>query len=214
MLDVSAASLASAKSALAASPKTMQLGGGVNAGNAAEWIEAGASHVIVTSFVLADGLLREDRLQELLRAVGKDHLVLDLSCRKKADGHYYVVMDRWQKFTDLRVDEASLAKLAASCDKFLVHGVDVEGTQLGIDLELVQLLGKFSPIPVTYAGGARVMDDLNLVEDAGAGRVDIAIGSALDIFGGKLKFTDVLKWHASRRVPTSRLTSRRNSQGN
>lgn len=157
MLGADAASKATAQEALAAWPGGMQLGGGVTTDNALEWIDAGASHVIVTSFVFAEGILREDRLQALVRQVGAQRLVLDLSCRKQPDGHYYVVTDRWQKFSELRVDAVTLERLAASCDEFLVHGVDVEGLQLGIDEDLVQLLGRHSPIPVTYAGGARTL---------------------------------------------------------
>jgi phosphoribosylformimino-5-aminoimidazole carboxamide ribotide isomerase len=68
-----------------------------------------------------------------------------------------VVTDRWQRFSELALSEASLAALAESCGEFLVHGVDVEGMQLGIDDRLVELLGDWSPIPVTYAGGARTL---------------------------------------------------------
>jgi phosphoribosylformimino-5-aminoimidazole carboxamide ribotide isomerase len=128
--------------------------------------------------------------------VGKQRLVLDLSCRAR-DGAYYVVTDRWQRFTDVAVDAASLASLAARCDEFLVHGVDVEGMKLGIDSALVELLGAHSPIRVTYAGGARSLDDLRAVAAAGRGRVDVTVGSALDIFGGKLAYTDVVAWHAA-----------------
>lgn len=195
MLDDDDSSWASAREAVVAYPGGLQVGGGVCVANAKSWLDAGATHVIVTSFVLVDGFLREDRLQSLVRAVGKDHLVLDLSCRKQPDGRYYVASDRWQKLSGLRVDEATLAKLAASCDEFLVHGVDVEGLRLGVDLELVRLLGMISPIPVTYAGGVRSLHDLDLVDDAGGGRVDVSVGSALDIFGGELAYTDAVVWH-------------------
>jgi phosphoribosylformimino-5-aminoimidazole carboxamide ribotide isomerase len=130
-------------------------------------------------------------------AVGPSRLVLDLSCRRGQDGKYYVCTDRWQKFTTLAVDSASLASLASSCDEFLVHGVDVEGKKLGIDAQLVALLGQHSPVPVTYAGGAASLADLDQVAAAGKGRVDITVGSALDIFGGKLAYADVLAWHHS-----------------
>ena len=235
--------------------------------------------------------------------MGKQRLVLDLSCRKR-DGKYYVVTDRWQRFSELVVDAETLSSLgmtphsccllppdgmcgqvtikypvyalmweygiwfsaltswlallaAESCSEFLVHGVDVEGKQLGIDEELVELLGKAAPLPVTYAGGVRSLvrlnsilwqgalvshasgpdcplcvtylraasslpagtkattfpvpvddshtvpicqlcckqDDLERVKVAGNGRVDITVGSALDIFGGKLPFAEVLTWH-------------------
>lgn len=179
-------------------PGGMQVGGGVTLKNAAQYLDAGASHVIVTSYVFKDGRLDEDRLHALVDLVGKEHLVLDLSCRKKGD-HYFVVTDRWQKFSDLRLSEATLDSLASSCDEFLVHGVDVEGMQLGIDEELVDLLGRWSPIPVTYAGGARTLEDLERVKVAGSGRVDITVGSALDIFGGALPFQAVVDWHKIQR---------------
>ncbi|KXZ41081.1 hypothetical protein GPECTOR_835g68 [Gonium pectorale] len=129
-----------------------------------------------------------------VKLVGRQRLVLDLSCRKR-DGQYWVVTDRWQRFSSLALSESSLAALAASCDEFLVHGVDVEGMQLGIDEELVGLLGAWSPLPVTYAGGARTLEDLERVRLAGRGRVDITVGSALDIFGGKLPYQEVVAWH-------------------
>ena len=198
MLGADDASKSAALSALSTYPGGLQLGGGVTDQNAAQYLDAGASHVIVTSFVFRDGRLEEDRLASLVASVGKNRLVLDLSCRKKAvDGQYYVVTDRWQKWSELALTEASLAALAENCDEFLVHGVDVEGMQLGIDDELVALLGKWSPVPVTYAGGARTLEDLERVGKAGNGRVDVTIGSALDIFGGKLKYTDVVAWHKS-----------------
>lgn len=177
-------------------PGGLQIGGGVTTENALQYLDAGASHVIVTSYVFQEGRLDEDRLQALVRLVGKQHLVLDLSCRKKG-GEYFVVTDRWQNFSSLRVDEKTLAKLAGSCDEFLVHGVDVEGKRLGIDDELVMLLGKYSPIPVTYAGGATTLEDLDRVKHAGAGRIDVTVGSALDIFGGDLPYEAVVAWHKS-----------------
>lgn len=194
MLGADADSRAAAQQALEAYPGGMQLGGGVTADNAAQWLEWGASHVIVTSYVFCDGALQEDRLRGLVSLVGKQRLVLDLSCRQR-DGKYYVVTDRWQKFSDLEVNRVTLQQLAGSCDEFLVHGVDVEGKQLGIDEQLVQLLGEQSPIPVTYAGGARTMDDLERVRSAGGGRVHITVGSALDIFGGQLPYPEVVEWH-------------------
>ncbi|KAF6255189.1 hypothetical protein COO60DRAFT_1296694 [Scenedesmus sp. NREL 46B-D3] len=180
--------------ALQAWPGGLQLGGGVTTDNAMQYLDAGASHVIVTSFVFREGRLEEQRLADLVALVGKQRLVLDLSCRQR-DGQYWVVTDRWQRFSSLALSEATLAKLADSCDEFLVHGVDVEGMQLGIDDALVELLGRWSPIPVTYAGGARTLEDLERVAAAGEGRVDITVGSALDIFGGKLPYADVVAWH-------------------
>lgn len=195
MLGADPDSRTAAFEALRAWPGGMQLGGGVTTDNAREYLDEGASHVIVTSSVFKDGELDEDRLQALVQLVGRQRLVLDLSCRVKEDGRYYVVTDRWQRFSSLALSEESLEKLSRSCDEFLVHGVDVEGMQLGIDEALVALLGKWSPIPVTYAGGAKSLDDLERVRLAGQGRVAITVGSALDIFGGKLPYQDVVGWH-------------------
>eukprot|EP00882_Tetradesmus_deserticola_P015451 GHRQ01016464.1.p2 GENE.GHRQ01016464.1~~GHRQ01016464.1.p2 ORF type:complete len:288 (+),score=90.52 GHRQ01016464.1:220-1083(+) len=194
MLGSDDASRQTALEALQAWPGGLQLGGGVTTDNAMQYLDAGASHVIVTSFVFREGRLEEQRLADLVKLVGKQRLVLDLSCRQR-DGQYWVVTDRWQRFSSLMLSEATLAELAGSCDEFLVHGVDVEGMQLGIDDTLVQLLGKWSPIPVTYAGGARTLEDLERVAAAGKGRVDITVGSALDIFGGQLPYADVVAWH-------------------
>ncbi len=172
-----------AREALAAFPGGMQVGGGINVDNARSFLDAGASHVIVTSWIFREGQLEEARLRQLAAALGRNKLVLDLSCRVK-DGDYFVVTDRWQKITALKVEERTLRELAQWCDEFLVHAVDVEGLCRGVDLELVQRLGRASPIPVTYAGGAKELRDLEEVARAGLGRVDLTIGSALDIFGG------------------------------
>jgi phosphoribosylformimino-5-aminoimidazole carboxamide ribotide isomerase len=172
-----------ARSALGAWPGGLQYGGGVNADNAAEWLAAGASHVIVTSWVFRDGRLDEERLRELLRRIGRERLVLDLSCRKRGND-YFVVTDRWQKFTDLRLSSATFAQLSQHCVEFLVHAVDVEGLCQGIDHELVSQLADWCPLPVTYAGGAKSLEDLETVARLGRGRIDLTIGSALDIFGG------------------------------
>lgn len=173
-----------ARSALAAFPGGMHVGGGINAANARDWLDAGASHVIVTSWVFREGRMDEQRLAELVRIVGKQRLVLDLSCRIKGRAEYFVVTDRWQKFTNLAINRETLRKLAGSCAEFLVHAVDVEGLCRGIDKNLVSLLGEGSPIPTTYAGGAGSLADLEEVTRLGRGRIDLTIGSALDIFGG------------------------------
>ncbi|MEM9157885.1 MAG: phosphoribosylformimino-5-aminoimidazole carboxamide ribotide isomerase [Verrucomicrobiota bacterium] len=185
--------------ALSSFPGGLQYGGGVDSENAIEFLEAGASHVIVTSFVFKNGILNWDNLGSLVSRVGKERLVLDLSCRSR-DGEYWVVTDRWQKFSDLRVNADSLSELAAHCDEFLVHGVDVEGRMAGIEDRLVEMLGEQSPIPVTYAGGARSLEDLERVKSLGKGRVDLTIGSALDIFGGDVAYADVVAWHSSQSV--------------
>ncbi|KAG8068824.1 hypothetical protein GUJ93_ZPchr0005g14625 [Zizania palustris] len=188
------ASQAAALEALHAYPGGLQVGGGINLENAISYLNGGASHVIVTSYVFSEGKMNIERLKQLVDLVGKERLVLDLSCRKK-DGRYAIVTDRWQKFSDVFVDEPTLNYLAAYADEFLVHGVDVEGKRLGIDEELVTLLGHYSPIPVTYAGGVSTMDDLERIKKAGKSQVDVTVGSALDIFGGDLPYKDVVLWH-------------------
>ncbi|QQL46383.1 phosphoribosylformimino-5-aminoimidazole carboxamide ribotide isomerase [Sulfuriroseicoccus oceanibius] len=176
-----------ARSALAAYPGGLQIGGGITAENAAEWIAAGASHVIVTSYLFdSEGKFRQDRLDALVAAVGRERLVIDLSCRRQSDGGWVVAMNRWQTLTDMTLNRESLERLAEFCDEFLIHAADVEGMCGGIDEELVQALGEWSPIPVTYAGGARSIDDLELVNRLSNGHVDLTIGSALDLFGGDL----------------------------
>jgi phosphoribosylformimino-5-aminoimidazole carboxamide ribotide isomerase len=174
---------AAARAALAAYPGGLQIGGGINQSNAADWLDAGASHVIVTSWIFHEGKLDWDRLRALVETVGKERLVIDLSCRRRG-GEYWVVTDRWQKFTELAIGPDILKRLADECAEFLVHAVDVEGLCAGVDLELVEKLARWSPLPATYAGGARSLKDLEEVTRAGAGRIDLTIGSALDIFGG------------------------------
>ena len=169
----------------------LQIGGGITAENAEEYMKAGASHVIVTSYVFKNGEIYWDNLQNLCDAVGKEHVVLDLSCRKK-DGDYYVVTDRWQKFTDVQVTPALLTELSAACSEFLIHAVDVEGKASGIEKDLVRMLGDWEGIPVTYAGGVGSMGDLELLKELGKGRVDVTIGSALDLFGGCIPYQNVV----------------------
>jgi len=172
-----------ARAALAAYPGGLQLGGGVNLDNAASWLEAGASHVIVTSWVFRSGEIDLERLKELAGRVGSERVVLDLSCRKR-NGRYFVVTDHWQRFTEVTISAQTLDRLAQWCAEFLVHAVDVEGLCQGIDEQLVSHLGKWSPIACTYAGGAKSIEDLERVDTLSHGRVDLTIGSALDIFGG------------------------------
>lgn len=173
-----------ARSALAAYPDGLQIGGGISADNAGQWLDAGASHVIVTSSLFQSGLFSPERLTAMVRAVGPDRLVIDLSCRVGADGHYHVATDRWQTVTPTRLDAALVRALEPSCAEFLVHAADIEGKCEGIDEELVRRLGDWVTLPTTYAGGARRLEDIALVESLSHGRVDLTIGSALDIFGG------------------------------
>lgn len=174
-------------------PGGLQVGGGITADNAAQFIDAGASHVVVTSYVFKDGKINYQNIDKLVEAVGKEHLVLDLSCRQK-DGKYYIVTDRWQKFTDEIITVKLLDELSNYCDEFLVHAVDVEGKASGIETELVRLLGSWGKIPITYAGGVHNFDDLRLVKELGLNKINVTIGSALDLFGGDMKFEEVLEY--------------------
>ncbi len=172
-------------------PGALQVGGGITADNAAEFLEAGASHVIVTSYVFKDGKINYDNLKKLFAVTGKERLVLDLSCRKKGDD-YYIVTDRWQNFTEEKVTLELLDELSAYADEFLIHAVDVEGKASGIEKELVQLLGNWGKIPVTYAGGVGCFEHLKQLREWGQGRLNVTIGSALDLFGGDMAYEDVL----------------------
>lgn len=178
--------------ALSAYPKGMQIGGGITAANAEEYLDAGASHVIVTSYVFREGQVDRSRLKQLKETVGKEHLVLDLSCRKKEDG-YYIVTDRWQNFTKERLSEELLDEIAQYCDEFLVHGVDVEGQAAGIESDLVKLLGNWRKIPITYAGGIGSLKELEKFRNLGQEKLDFTIGSALDLFGGTIPYTSLIR---------------------
>lgn len=179
--------------ALKAYPGGMQIGGGIREDNAESFLDAGASHVIVTSYVFKNGVINWENLEKLERAVGRKHLVLDLSCRKK-DGQYYIVTDRWQKFTDECVTEELLDRLQGYADEFLIHAVDVEGKASGIECGLVELLGNWNKIPVTYAGGIGSFENLKELSEYGKHHLNYTIGSALDLFGGSMKFEDVLEF--------------------
>ncbi len=185
-----------ARQALAAWPGGLQIGGGITPENAAEWLDAGASHIIVTSYLFQDGAFSSERLQELVKAVGKDRIVLDLSCRRRGST-YFIVTDRWQTFTQTPVHPETLQTLARSCAEFLIHGVDVEGKQQGIDIDLLQLLADHTPLPTTYAGGIRSLEDLELIRTVGRDRIDATVGSALDLFGGSLSYQTVLRYAIS-----------------
>lgn len=182
-----------AKKALRAYPKGFQIGGGINSENAEGFLDMGASHVIVTSHVFKDGRIYFENLEGLVKAVGRERLVLDLSCRKR-DGKYYIVTDRWQSFTEVVIDNRTLDMLSELCDEYLIHAVDVEGKASGIERELVTCLGAWGRKPITYAGGVSSFDDLDCLRRLGCGRLDVTIGSALDIFGGSMPYKDVLDY--------------------
>ena len=182
-----------AMKALSAYPLGLQIGGGITPENASRYLDAGASHVIVTSYVFRDGYIHFENLNKLVKETGREKLVLDLSCRIK-DGDYYIVTDRWQKYTDVILKEETLDMLSDYCDEFLIHAVDVEGKASGIEKELVRMLGNWNKIPITYAGGIHSFEDLQLIRELGKERVHVTIGSALDLFGGKMKFEEVIDY--------------------
>lgn len=189
-----------AKEALSAYPGGLQVGGGISRENAVDWLRNGASHVIVTSWLFdQQGSFLPERLEALVKEIGKEHLVLDLSCRSDGEG-WFVAMNRWQTRTDLILSASVLRELAGFCDEFLIHAADVEGKCAGIDERLVSFLGMHTSIPVTYAGGASSFDDLQLVQRLSNGKVDLTIGSALDIFGGKVAFEDCVAWNRKQAV--------------
>lgn len=180
-------------------PEGFMIGGGVTEDNAQEYLKLGASHVIVTSYVFRDGLIDYDRLKGLVNEIGKEHLVLDLSCRKKQerDGtyNYYIVTDRWQKFTDTVLSHDTLDKLREYCDEYLIHAVDMEGKKSGVDEALLKMLGEWKGnFPITYAGGVSSFNDMDMIRELGKGKIDVTIGSALSIFGGDMDFQEVINY--------------------
>lgn len=194
LLDQTEENQAAALAALKAFPGGLQIGGGIHLENAVHWLDAGASHVIVTSWVFHDGKLDLDRLAALVEKISSRRLVLDLSCRKK-EGRYFVVTDRWTRFTELEVTQETMKRLSDYCDEFLIHGVDVEGLKQGMDLELIQSVAEANAAPTTYAGGARSLDDFKTVYEISQGRVELTMGSALDIFGGNVPYKEVVRLH-------------------
>ncbi len=182
-----------ALAALGAYPQGLQAGGGITAENAQEYLDAGASHVIATSYVFCGGAINYENLHKLYKKTGRERLVLDVSCRKN-NGSYYIVTDRWQTYTNVRISQETLEELADYCDEFLVHAVDVEGKAEGIDTKLLGILGAFRKRPVTYAGGVHSFADLQKIKEAGAGNIHVTIGSALDLFGGSMPFQEVLAY--------------------
>ena len=185
------ASKRQALKALEAYPGGLQIGGGITTENAREYLKAGATHVIVTSFVFQNGEVCMENLKALAAVVGKEHIVLDLSCRKKDDG-YYIVTNRWQTFTKVKLSLEVLSELSEYCDEFLVHGVDVEGKSSGVEIELVKLLSKWKKTPITYAGGIGSKDDLEQFARGSEGRLDFTIGSALNLFGGSIQYEEIV----------------------
>jgi phosphoribosylformimino-5-aminoimidazole carboxamide ribotide isomerase len=193
VIQLGAGNAKAARAALAGWPGGLQVGGGIHADNAAGWLDAGASHVIVTSWVFHDGRIDMDRLKLLSRRVGKSRLVLDLSCRRR-EGEYLVATNCWQTFTSEAVTHGFMDRLAGYCDEFLIHAVDVEGRCAGIETDLVAYLGRWQGLPVTYAGGIASQSDIDQIEEMGEGRIDFTVGSALDIFGGTgLSYVDLAK---------------------
>lgn len=189
--------LQAAREALAAWPGGLQLGGGVSLENAGEWIEAGASQVIVTSWLFdQNGNFLGDRLKALAEEIGMENIVVDLSCRQVADG-WKVAMNRWQTITEMVIDLDIIDHLSQYCAEFLIHAADVEGQCSGVDVPLVELLGQWTGCPITYAGGVRGLEDLKLINEASAGRLDATVGSALDLFGGSgVTYDELLAWNA------------------
>lgn len=182
-----------ARQALEAFPQGLQIGGGITADNAKYWLDAGALALIVTSWVFYDGNVNETRLRQLSKLVGKERLVLDLSCRKQNE-NYLIVTDRWQKFTKESITFELLDHLSQYCCEFLIHAVDVEGQCQGIEKDLLALLGRWSGIPITYAGGIHNFEDIETIRSLGRGRIDFTVGSALDIFGGRqLKYNQLVE---------------------
>ncbi len=186
-----------AKSALAAYPKGLQIGGGINLDNAQEWLDAGASHVIITSILFNQaGQFQQQLLDQLVERIGKKQLVIDLSCRRTATG-WTVAMNRWQTLTNLELTPQTLDQLASQCDEFLIHAADVEGLCQGIDQDLVKMLGQWRGCPCTYAGGINSLSDFDLIDQLSAGQVDATVGSALDIFGGSsVKYAELVAQRA------------------
>lgn len=177
--------------ALKAYPGGMQIGGGINATNALDYIQEGASHVIVTSYVFCNGEIKMDRIKELCEIVGKEHLVLDLSCKKTQDG-FMIATDRWQNITKEKLTVELLNQLSMYCDEFLIHAVDVEGKSAGIQDEVVELLRQYEGNAVTYAGGIHNLDELKRLKTIGQNKINATAGSALDLFGGTMSFQEAV----------------------
>ena len=186
---------AAAREAFQAFPQGLQIGGSITPKNARYWLDQGAAAVIVTSYVFKDGQIFADRLKEMQHLVGRDRLVIDLSCRKKGDS-YHVVTDRWQNFTATKISPETLEYFARFCFEFLIHAADVEGRCQGIAEDLVADLAAWAPLPTTYAGGVRDLGDFLRIREIGRGRLDVTVGSSLDIFGGRgMKYNDAVAFN-------------------
>ncbi|KAG8850407.1 Enzyme that catalyzes the fourth step in the histidine pathway [Serendipita sp. 411] len=184
-----------AEEALKAWPDGLHIGGGITLENCQKWLDLGAEKVIVTSYLFPSGRFSLERLQAVSQKTGKERLVVDVSCRRR-DDKWIVAMNKWQDMTDMEVNQESLDLLSEYCSEFLIHAADVEGLCQGIDQELVTKLGEWVKIPTTYAGGAKEIGDLDLVDKLSAGKVDLTFGSALDIFGGSLvRFDDLVRYN-------------------
>ena len=181
-----------ALSALLAYPGGLMIGGGITDANAAQYLEAGASHVIVTSYLFENGSLSREKMEKLAAAAGREHVVFDLSCKRYEDG-YHIMTDRWQTKTDAVLNASLLKELEEYCDEYLIHAVDVEGNANGIEANLVRELSSYEGNAITYAGGVHSLDDIRLLKEIGLGRIHVTVGSALDLFGGKLAFSDILE---------------------
>jgi len=205
VIQLGAGNKEAANKALTAYPGGLQIGGGITKDNAADWLRKGASHVIVTSWLFdREGHFLPEHLDALINEVGREHLILDLSCRTAGDS-WAVTMNRWQTQTDLMLNTQTLGELSEKCAEFLIHAADFEGKREGMDTDLVTFLGAYSAIPVTYAGGANSIGDLQRVQDFSQGRVDLTIGSALDIFGGdQVSFEACVDWNQSKSSSRSR----------
>lgn len=186
------ATKAQALQALSAYPGGMQIGGGIHDRNAKDYLNAGASHVIVTSYIFENGLIHSERLQLLKNKIGKERIVLDVSCRKK-ENQYYIMTNRWQTYTEEVITYDLLEKLGKSCDEFLIHAVDVEGKANGIEEDLVRYLSKWNGNPITYAGGVRSLEDIEKLKEIGSQKIHVTVGSAMDVFGGTLAITDIIE---------------------
>ena len=196
VIQLGAGNLEAAREALAAYPGGLQLGGGVTLENAASWIEAGAAQVIVTSWLFdQEGVFLRDRLLDLSQEIGPERIIIDLSCRAVESG-WKVAMNRWQTMTAMQINLETLSDLSDYCAEFLIHAADVEGKCDGVDDELVALLGQWEGCPITYAGGVRDLQDMQLIEEMSGGRLDATVGSALDLFGGSgVRYDELLEWN-------------------